>query len=186
MKKILILTVLTAFIFAGCMSDNVVNNIPQNTADQKIEWIANSTTGLKPELELTISKTINGNVGGKILIGEKLGNLNISGSLTVPQGAYPGNQNVQITFNDIRFYQVYTPTPYAFRIPLVLNLIYNGLDLTNVDPSKVGFYYLSDNGIYYPAQYDSMIVDQASGTLGIVGAKIPHFSRWGWAKSTDE
>lgn len=184
MKKILILSVFAAIIFAGCMSDNIVNPVPQNNIEG-FEWLANSDNMLKGEAELTIIRTINGNMGGRITLNELVGKISVTGSLNIPQGAFPGNQNITIVLNDAKFYQEYYPSPYTFRIPLLLNLTYTNADFSTADSRTINFYYMDDNGSIYKAEYDSLIVDPINKILGVVNARIPHFSRWGWAKSTE-
>jgi hypothetical protein len=186
MKKILILSALISILLAGCMSDNLITENPVVQGDQKLTWLKISDNPLQVEAQTVLSKVINGNSGGKITINEIIGGIEITGALTVPAGSYPGNQNISITLNDSWLYQVYSPSPYVFRSSLILDLQYKNVNLSNIDPATVGFYFLSENGTYYQAQYDSLIYDPESGTIGIVKAKIPHFSRWGWAKVDDE
>jgi hypothetical protein len=181
MKKILILSVLVSLLFAGCMTDTLITEDPA-AAGQKLVWLSISDNSMQTEAEVVISKLINGNQGGKIVFSELLGKIQISGTLTVPPGGYPGNQNISITLNDGCLYQVYNPSPFVFRSPVLLDLLYKNVNLTGIDIKKVGFYFLSENGSYYKAEYDSLIFDSENRTIGIVGAKIPHFSRWGWAK----
>lgn len=183
MKNILILLVFSLFVLAGCTNDEMIINAPQDAADQSIAWLTANDNHLKSEFELTISQTINGKTGGKILINEFFGNISANGSLSIPRGAFQGRENISITFNDASFFQDYRPSPIVFNEALILNLVYKNVDLTGTDPSSVGFYYLSDTGVFYKAQYDSIIVNPSTSTLGIIGARLPHFSRWGWAKT---
>jgi hypothetical protein len=183
MKYLLIQSVLISILFAGCMSDNLISESPSPVDGSKLVWLTVSDNqSMKTETEVVISKTINGNSGGKITINEVIGKTEVTGTLTVPAGGYPGNQNITIKLNDTWLYQVYTPSPFLFRNPLILNLTYKNVDLSDTDAKSVGFYFLSENGTYYKADYDSIIYDPLNQTIGIVGAKIPHFSRWGWAK----
>jgi len=184
MKKILILNIFAGLILAGCAPENPVS-LNQNSVDQKIEWLGNNSGSLSVETELTLVKTINGSTGGIIEINETLGKISIKGSLTIPGGAFPENQNISISFNDNWYYQEYQPSPLFFRTPLILNLVYKNVSLMTDDPLKIGFYYITDAGKFVKAEYESLLVDPINNTLGITGAKIPHFSRWGWAKSTE-
>jgi hypothetical protein len=187
MKNLLILSVLISVLIAGCMTDNLVTEGPPAVDGQKLVWLTFSDNGpMRTETEVVISKVINGNSGGKIIINEVLGKVEITGTLTVPAGGYPGNQNISVTLNDNFLYQIYKPSPYVFRNALILNLTYKNIDLSATEVKKVGFYFLSENGNYYRAECDSQIYDTENRTIGIVGAKIPHFSRWGWAKVEDE
>jgi hypothetical protein len=183
MKNLLILSVLISILLAGCMSDNMISESPSPMDGKKLVWLTISDDqSMQTETEVVISKVINGNSGGKIIINEVIGKAEVSGSLVVPQGGYPGNQDITIRLNDSWLYQVYTPTPFTFRNPLILNLTYKNVDLANTDPKTLGFYFLNENGTYYMAEYDSLIYDPLNRTIGIVNARIPHFSRWGWAK----
>lgn len=182
MKKIFFLSLLTVFILSGCMSDNIVDPVSsQNSQFPGFQWIETPNNSLKTETELTVNKVINGNLGGRITIDLPLGNVEVYGSLVVPSGAYPGKETISITFNDQKFYQEYYPSPYTFRTPLILNLTYHNVDFSTDSP--INFYYMDDDGFIYRAQYDALIVDPVNKTLGIVNARLPHFSRWGWAKT---
>ncbi len=185
MKKLLIISIFSLFVLAGCTSDDMIVDSPQNTPDQKIEWLAAPNNFLRSETELTISETVNGNTGSKILVNETLGKIELNGSLTILKGSFQGRENISVTFNEETFFQDYRPSPFVFKIPLILNLIYKNVNLDGTDPSTVGFYFLSDSGVFYKAQYDSLIVNPSTNTLGVIGARIPHFSRWGWAKSIE-
>jgi hypothetical protein len=186
MKKILILSAVISLLLAGCMTDNMVTDNPVTQNNQKFTWLQVSDNSMHVEGEKVIAKVINGNSGGRIVINELIGNIGISGSLTIPAGAYPGNQNISVSINDSWLYQVYNPSPFLFRNPLILDLKYTNVNLAGIDRDKVGFYFLSENGTYYKASYDSLIFELETGTIGIVNAKIPHFSRWGWAKVDGE
>ena len=70
----------------------------------------------------------------------------------------------------------------TFDNPLNLNLTFSGLDLTGVNPSEVNFYYIDPDGNLEIAENDGITVDIANGTLSVKNAKIPHFSRYGFAK----
>jgi hypothetical protein len=184
MKNLLILSILFSLLFAGCVTENLITEEPAATG-QNLVWLNISDNSIKTEAEVVITKSINGNQGGRLLFNELIGKVEISGSLTVSPGAYSGNQNISVTLNDGYLYQVYKPSPFVFRSPLILNLLYKNVDLSGIDVNKVGFYFLSENGTYYKADYDSLIFDVEKRTIGITGAKIPHFSRWGWAKSEE-
>ena len=64
--------------------------------------------------------------------------------------------------------------------PVIYNLTIQGIDLSNVDPSKVTFVYMAPDGKYYKAKYQSIYVEKQSGKLQIINAQLPHFSRWGF------
>ena len=58
------------------------------------------------------------------------------------------------------------------------------VDLTGVDPSAVGLYYVNDNGEWEKMKTKEISVKIDDGIIKIVDAEIPHFSRYaiGWGE----
>jgi len=76
---------------------------------------------------------------------------------------------------------VATFTPHGtFRRLVIYNLTIQGIDLSNVDPETVKFVYMADNGKYYPADCDAILVNKHSGRIQVVNARLPNFSRYGF------
>jgi hypothetical protein len=70
----------------------------------------------------------------------------------------------------------------TFSKPVIYNLTIMGLDLSNVNPSKVKFVYFSADGKYYQPKYKHLFVEKQSGKLQINDAELPHFSRFGFTR----
>jgi hypothetical protein len=68
-----------------------------------------------------------------------------------------------------------------FSKPVIYNLTITGIDLSGIDPETVKFVYMSPNGEYHQAEYDQLNVDPSIGMLQVINAKLPHFSRYGFA-----
>ena len=71
------------------------------------------------------------------------------------------------------------PSMYSiYRQFLILHILVS--ILSGINPSTVKFAYLATNGSVQYAQHEGITVDLATGTLGVLKAKIPHFSRYGF------
>jgi hypothetical protein len=70
----------------------------------------------------------------------------------------------------------------TFSQPVILNYTITGVDLSGVNPDDVNFYYVDTNGNLAPTVNDGVTVDLNSGTLNVVNAQLPHFSRWAYAR----
>ena len=76
------------------------------------------------------------------------------------------------------------PDGLVFQNPALLNVTATGLDLSNVNEETLDLYY--DNtvtGQWEKVERENVIVTKATGTLQIVNARIPHFSRYAVAWS---
>ena len=73
----------------------------------------------------------------------------------------------------------FEPHGVTFSSPAILNIDAHGLDFTGVDPNTVDVYY--DNpqtGQWELMQRDDLIVDANAGTIQVINAQLPHFSRY--------
>jgi len=73
-------------------------------------------------------------------------------------------------------------TPHIlFDQTATLNLIFTGIDLTGLNPDNIKFIYEADvSGEWYEPENSGIIFVQETGALGVQGAVIPHFSRYGF------
>lgn len=181
MKKLLLILFVGVFIFAGCNSDTIITpEISNNTQSNAKTWLKFENTRL--EKDFIVSKTINGAIGGRLDINNNLGSILVTGNLVVPQWAFQTTENIQITFDQSSTYAEYKPSYLQFDTPLILTLKYTNVNLNNVNPNDIDFYYVDDFGKLEKVQYDSKTVDVSNRVLEVVNARIPHFSRYGWAK----
>jgi hypothetical protein len=183
MKNLSFILLLTFFL-TGCFSDNSVvtpelNSI--NTVYTKA-WIPIEDTGIPTDREIVITQNVDGSSGGVILYDDKVGNITVKGSLTVPVNAFNGIMEISATFDNRNTTQIFGPSPFEFQQPLLLTLEYTGVNLNGVNPSEIDFYFIGTDGQYYKAEYSSIEVNPSLKLLKVVNAQLNHFSRWGWAK----
>jgi hypothetical protein len=191
MKKIVsVLFILTVFSFIGCEkngNDQIVS--PQDkslgTAVQP-NWIvlpAQSDAALKKDV--SVSKLINGSDESLIEIntgykGGPFGWVSITANARFQRNSFTGQKLVTMSINDQFGASTFTPSG-TFTKPVIYNLTIMGVDLSNVNPSKVIFAYLADDGKYYAAKYQQLFVEKQSGKLQVINAELPHFSRYAFA-----
>ncbi len=73
----------------------------------------------------------------------------------------------------------FQPHGTVFSTPAILNITAHGVDFAGVDPNSVDIYYDNpETGLWEPMQRDQLIVDIISGTVQVINAQLPHFSRY--------
>ena len=178
MKNIyLICLVLFGLIILSC-SDTITDNPPSETGNkEQIIRISDS--------EIAIVKTIDGSVGGSMLLNTIVVNpqndsILITASLEIEPGSFQGTEEIQMipNFSDasVRFFPA-----KSFDKDLWLNLNFQGLDLASLGftpNSKVDFVYIYDNGEIEPVSYSSIVVNGGNKFIKVVNAKLSHFSRY--------
>ncbi|GAB4364829.1 MAG: hypothetical protein Kow0042_03670 [Calditrichia bacterium] len=73
----------------------------------------------------------------------------------------------------------FQPHGTTFSQPAILNLSAHGVDFSSVDPTEIDIFYVNqETGQWEPMQRDSLLIDVNAGTLQVVNARLPHFSRY--------
>ena len=73
----------------------------------------------------------------------------------------------------------FAPHGIVFNNPVILNMTAYGVDFSNVDPYAVDIYYDNqESGMWELMQSDNVIVDVNNGTVQVINAQLPHFSRY--------
>jgi hypothetical protein len=201
MKKVAILILLSLFFMIGCQDDNSLleptNDVAGSLNKGRVILGNGLTDGLKSADGFTdintdiVSKysksfTVDGAKGGKLYVGYSWINsvgqkVNLSANLIIPSGAYKGILTFDMIFDLDNFALELYPSPFTFDKPVVLNLIFSGVDLTGIDPNQFNFNYL--DGASENIKYDYISVDVANKMLEVSGAQLNHFSRYGWTRT---
>lgn len=190
MFKYLSILALFALLVIGCTDqsnmvapvDNVITN---NESVANPNWISlppAANQALKKDI--TVGKTIEGDDESLLEIntgyaGGPFGWISITANARFQRYSFTGDRYVTMSINDDFGAATFTPSG-TWAKPVIYNLTIQGIDLSNVDPSKVTFVYMAPDGNYYKAKYQSIYVEKQSGKLQIINAELPHFSRWGF------
>jgi hypothetical protein len=181
MKQILISVLFAGLLLGGCADINNSISPTQNGNTGKLFKMPQAVD-MTTETTFSASQNISGGVGGYLQLsgsyeGES-GLVTVQATLNVPASAYQGEKVLYVANSSVYAEVDFNPT-VSFDAPVLLNLTISGLDLSGVDPSDVGFAYISDDGSYVePINYDNLTVDIASGTLAVTNAHLSHFSRY--------
>lgn len=182
MKKLFVLAALAGLFLVGCQDTNVN---PVSTGDSQITT-AKTLASLSDDYSVT--QTIDGSKGGVITftktnVGSN-GVQTVSVNLSFAPGSFEGEQDITVAadFNDASF--SFYPHMVFDDSKVTLNANYTGVNLNNLDLSKVtkiDFYYFGDDGSKELIKNNGVKIDLKSGGLEVKNAKLPHFSRYGWA-----
>jgi len=181
MKSIILsFFIAVGLFFAGCSEQSSINS-PQQDSQLSLVKMSDGNSLHKT---ISVSKTINGNIGGSLdIVGSfDLGIIQVNGTLTVPPGAYQGNQTITAYMDGVYAVIDFGPSPFIFDIPLNFTMEITGVKLTgNVNAIK--FVYIAPDGTMQPVELNGTTeADRKGNMLSVYDAQLPHFSRYGWAK----
>ena len=138
---------------------------------------------------LSVSKEINGSTGGQV----QMFNYYITASglpffisirLDIPKNAFTGTQTITMILDDEYAYIHFYPE-MEFNKDLILNQYFQGIDLiqfTGNYQQDMDFVYIDDDGELELIEKNSVTLNNIVGLVKIQGARIPHFSRFGWIR----
>ncbi len=202
LKSIIKLLIIAVIIFSfqwGCKDNSITEN---NPVSEKISLNKGKTERhsnnlqfranyLDEKEECQASQVIDGEKGGLIIIHkvEQKDHRFIltTGTLFIPQGAFKGVKEIKIfTSSENASVQFYPPM--KFDRPLILNLLFTGIDNVEFDSlgllgsGQIGFYFIPDQGPRELISTDGIIFKLVGGRLGVNNARLNHFSRYCWGR----
>ena len=175
--------------FTGCEQDSPLtasdesNNLIRPTAvaanGKTIQFLSVGEQGSNSLNKTTTGqKYVNKSQGGNISVAAS----GVSFYLRIPQNSIDISKTVTMTYDDQNFQGftdlVFGPHGTQFSSPALLDAKITGLNLKGVNPDKVKFYYVNDNGQWEEMVVQSIAVYPAYGAVKIAGAELPHFSRY--------
>jgi len=186
MKTFLSIIIVGISFFLGCSDkENII--APENDQTSGPNWITlPQRNGSSVETEYSVTQQIDGSLGGKLEISDiyfagPQGVVKVKATLKFPQNCFTGIETITMTADNVNGTIIYSP-PMNFNIPALLDLEYQGIDLTGVEPDSVDFVYQDPDGSYDSMEYDKIQVIMAIGKLMLKDGKIPHFSRYGFSR----
>lgn len=186
MKKF-ITTIAMLLLFAiGCTDQTSITSPEQSIQTQEPNWIAlPQVEGMHVNQDWTTSKRINGAQGGYLTnnvnySGGISGIVTINARLEFDQGAYAGNETITLTLNNQNTSAQFGPERAGFNRLVHYDVLYTGLNLSGLNLANIKFAYIASDGSVQYAVNDGIVVDLATGKLGVINARIPHFSRYGF------
>jgi hypothetical protein len=197
MKQISTILLTVAVLFWGCEpSNDQIVNVPDNISSPALFLNVNCELIPLPEKSplwidslLTMSKEIDGSVGGKMLmqkyyISDTGDSIFIKVDLTIPAGAFNGNKLISMTV-DSEYAVVHFSPEMIFVDTLRLFQAFEGLNLEEYPTGTIDFVYVNTNGTVELIKKNGMQVVVPQGIVRVQNAKLLHFSRYGWIKKFD-
>ena len=186
LRNFVFVLMLVGLGFWGC-SDSLVTE-PQNVSvEQTGESSLSKTNGSIP-YELSVTKTINGEKGGIVVLAGIYKNkdeqiITTIATLTIPRGAFEGKREISITTDKSDPVLNFSPEQ-DFKIPLKLNLTFIGFDLKalGLNETNTRFNWIKDDGKTESVLNDGINVEVTRGSLTVKGALLEHFSRFGFTR----
>ncbi len=109
----------------------------------------------------------------------------VKANLDVPRNAFSGIKLIRYTVDDELAVVDFDPG-MAFNKDLTFDLKFTNIDLGYLEANaEYDFAYLDNNGSIVLADYKKITVDVENGNLEVKGAKIGHFSRYGFVRAIE-
>jgi len=134
----------------------------------------------------TVSKLINGLLGGVINLNKtyisKEGTLvTMSVDAVIQPLSFWGTRRISFTIDDTTA-TVQCEPGMTFQRPLLMVQTFTGLDLSEYETEDIDFVYIKDDGGIEDVENSLILVNKPLGLVTVIGAQLPHFSRYGWVR----
>jgi hypothetical protein len=180
MKKVLLIVALFGFGIWGC-SENANLTGPEKSETQQsfMKVATNNSTML---MKTSVSKVIDGDRGGIVWINLQSEDKEFGafGALWFKRGSFDGKENISVSLADGIAALDFEPSGIPLDKAAILTATIKGLDLNDGD--DIDFKYIDENGNLASVDYRRLIVNKRRGWVTVIGAKLEHFSRYGWTR----
>lgn len=184
-----LILVLISLVFFSC--ENTENSVITSEQNESISLITNNFNDDVTSQNLTITKTIDGALGGTIsldtaIIDNSGNEIAISLNLSFDPESFYGVKTITVIPNPATVSVQFYPA-MVFNKPAKLNLSYTGIDLKSLgfsSNSKVDFVYVSDSGNIQYILKDEVKIKFDKNQLYTKKALLPHFSRYAFVRKS--
>ena len=193
--KYLLTTIFTIVLLLGCQESSNVTDPLENSTNYTFNKDPEANYDLiilppkAPEWEdstFTVSKEIDGNIGGfiylnKYYVDENGNQIDIEARLTIPTFAFPGVKTITITVDDDYAALHFSPA-MNFTKNLKLYTYFSGIELNMGNHKNLDFVYIAEDGSIETLKKRGVQIFPKWGILQINSVELPHFSRFGWIR----
>ena len=191
MKTVISILLFSFFWILGCDSspdlsvNSTENNSTGSTTFEKIKLP--SPSALWKDSLITMSQTIDGSVGGRLILdkyymSENGDSIKVKVDLIIPADAFQGTKTITITVDQtdaaVHFYPA-----MVFNDTLRLFQSFEGLNLDGYSTGTIDFVYIRDDGTAELLKKNGTQIILPQGIMRVQNAKLIHFSRYGWVRS---
>lgn len=185
MKKLISIAAVLLVLFVGCSKDVSINSPVQEQVTE--EFVTRTVPeGLGVNATYTVSKVIDGSKGGMIYYGDLMqaqsGNTQqVYAACYFPAGAFVGTKTITMTLDTKTCTGTFEPA-MTFDKPVSFSALFTGVKLSSTTQSQYTFVYYDKSGNKYEMSSSYLYFDPVKGVLGILNAKLLHFSRYGFIR----
>jgi hypothetical protein len=134
----------------------------------------------------TVSKLINGLLGGNITLNKLYrtpqgGIVTMFVNVVIQPFSFFGQDTLTLTIDD-GVAAVHCEPGMTFLRPLIMLQTFTGLDLSGYNTRDIDFVYIKDDGTIEDVPNSRIIVIKPLGLVTVVGARLNHFSLYGWVR----
>jgi len=185
MKKLIITFTLLLMFTLGCTDQTSVISPDNNTSgNENLTFEKKKIRNTSGFSEHTVSKEINGDLGGLIYLGDEGSAFNGEGvyaAIYFPAGSFSGTETITMTIDTEDLSGTFSPG-MEFNTPVSFSALITGLNLRGPGSANIEFVYEAPNGQQTVIPNSLLFINKGQGILGILNAEIPHFSRYGWIR----
>ena len=194
MKRLLYTSAILSVLFFGC--SNPIENSPdpiktESTILQK-SYDHGTNDPLTLPNELYVEKAIDGSDGGSIQLQGQFVNaygdiVTVDTKLTIPSNSFFGIKVISIRTDSYSPVLTFEPNSY-FNNPLSLNLKFTGIHLERyaLQDGKTDFVCILPDETIEVVKADGLSIDIVKNKAEVLGAKLKHFSRYGFIRKTGQ
>ncbi len=185
--KLFAMVLILPLLFACQEESNLVGPEKSSVSTSEPSWIsipASENNQLKKVFSVT--QLITAQSGGVIRLDESyeggpFGNVMLSAEIKFAPGTIDEDTYFTMAFDDEAGVITFSPS-MTFNQDAPLTISLKGIDLSDVNIDDIGFVYFDANGEYVDVDAKKLWVKTNDGSLGVLQAQIPHFSRYGFTK----
>ena len=185
--KLFALVLMLPFLFACQEESSLVGPEKVSASSSEPNWISlPSSDASQLKKVFSVTELITVQSGGVIRLDEAyeggpFGNVSLSAEIKFAPGTINEDTYFTMAFDDEAGVITFSPScTFNNEAPLTISL--KGINLNDVDTDEIGFVYYDANGEYVEVDSKRLWAKTIDGSLGILQAQIPHFSRYGFTK----
>lgn len=190
MKRLIFISAILSVLFFGCSNpvEHSLDPISSETTTIHKSYDDESANPVTLPYELYVEKIINGAQGGSLVLqGEYINaygdRVTVYSKLSIPSNAFFGLKVISMRTDRYNPVLIFEPGSY-FNSLLSLDVKFVGMELQRygLRTGKTDFVYIAPNQSVEVIKNDGLSIDLVEKKAEVKGAKLQHFSRYGFIR----
>ena len=192
MKRLIFISAILSVLFFGCSNpvEHSLDPISSETTTIQKSYDDESANPVTLPYELYVEKIINGSQGGSLVLqGEYINaygdRVTVYSKLSIPSNAFFGLKVISMRTDRFSPALIFEPGSY-FNSSLSLDVKFVGIELQRygLRTGKTDFVYMAPNQSVEVIKNDGLSIDLVENKAEVKGAKLKHFSRYGFIRKS--